>query len=159
MESHEPWRVVPFEPIYLDQVVGLAEELLCREYAVQEDLSSTEDDDLRDIAGTYASPDGRFLLAVASGRLLATAGIRRLTDEDCELRRLYVARDSRRQGIASALVSELLPFVRERQYRRILLEVRPEMKDTVAGYSRYGFLPLGEGEDAPRAGQFLAIHL
>ena len=54
-------------------------------------------------------------------------------------------------------MGELLNFVRERGYKRILLELRPEMKDTVDRYSRYGFAP--ETEDLPRPATFMSIRL
>jgi hypothetical protein len=40
----------------------------------------------------------------------------------------------------------------------MLLEVRPEMADTLHRYARYGFVPLGAQDDLPRPGSFLAIH-
>jgi putative acetyltransferase len=152
---YEPFEIVPFDPSRQAEVRAVAEEILCREFGVKPDLSS--EDDLEDVGRAYAPPDSRFLVAMRSGAVVATAGIRRISETDCELKRLYVLRGHRRQGLASGLVGNLLPFVKERGYRRILLELGPEMKDTVQGYSRYGFAP--DAENLPRPGEFMSIRL
>ena len=157
MSENTPFMVQPFEPPHQAGVVALAEELLCREYRVQSDLS--RDEDLQDVAGSYAPPASRFLVALSEGKVVGTGGIRRLSETDCELKRLYIDVKHRRGGIASAIVATLIPFVREQGYQRILLEIRPEMVDTIHRYSRYGFSPVPEGEDLPRPGSFLAIRL
>lgn len=157
MTDEASFQIVPCEPLYEEDVRSLAEEILCREYGVQEDISG--EDDLRDIDRSYPPPHSRFLLAVMDGQVLATGGVRRVSETDCELRRLYVRASHRRQGFASAVVGNLLRFVREQGYERILLELRPEMEDTVERYGRYGFVPVAEGEDLPRPGRFMAIHL
>jgi len=149
-------EVVPFDSTYQDSVWSLAEEILCREYAVLEHLR--DEPDLADIAATYAPPDGTFLVALEQGRVVGTGGVLHISERDCELKRLYVRAPDRRQGIASTLMGELLDFIRQRGYKRILLEVRPEMQDTVKAYARYGFAPVEGGVDLPRPGDFLAIN-
>ena len=39
-----------------------------------------------------------------------------------------------------------------------MLEVRPEMGETIKGYARYGFAPVTDVESLPRPGEFLAIN-
>ena len=146
-------EVISFDASFQDAVTSLAEDILCREYAVLEDLSG--EGDITDVAAAYTAPDSLFLLALENGLLVATGGVLRISDSDCELRHLYVEADRRRQGVASTLMGELLDFIRTRSYKRILLEVRPEMKDTIKGYARYGFAP--DDNDIPRLGEFLAI--
>jgi GNAT superfamily N-acetyltransferase len=148
-------EVVPFDSTYHESVWSLAEEILCREHAVREDLR--DETDLADIAAAYAPPDGIFLIALDQGRVIGTGGVLHISDTDCELKRLYVRAQNRRQGVASTLMGELLDFIRQRGYRRILLEIGPEMQDTIKAYARYGFAPVEGEEDLPRPGEFLAI--
>ncbi len=151
------FEIRPFDSSYQQAVLDVAEDILCIEYRAEPDLSREED--LRDVAGSYAPPGSRFLVAVASGEVVGTAGILRLSDRDCELRRLYVLAEHRRKGIASAFMGRLLPFVRDQGYRRILLEIRPEMEHDVRHYLRFGFVPLAEKDGLPRPGKFMAISL
>jgi len=151
----EPFEIVAFDASYQNDVRSVAEEVLCREYGVQDNLDG--ETDLTDVEDSYAPPDSRFVIAKVLDRVVGTAGLARVSDTDCELRHLLVLSDFRRRGIASALVGALLSFVRERGYKRILLELRPEMKDTVERYSRYGFAE--ESEDLPRPADFMSIRL
>ena len=157
MEPASPFEIATFEPGHQDAARSLAAEILCEEYGVQSDLS--QEHDLTDIAAAYAAPESRFLVGMVHGQLVATGAIRRISAEDCELGRLYVQADYRRQGIASAIVSKLVRFVRGREYRRILLEVRPEMKEDRKVYRRYGFADVEASAGTPRDGSFMAILL
>ena len=154
-QDYDPFEIVPFDTTHHKEVRQLARDVLCDEYGVQDDLSPEED--LEDIESSFAAPHSRFLVATILDKIVATGGLRRISDRDCELRHLYVLAPFRRHGIASALVGALVKFVRERGYKRVLLELRPEMEDTVKGYSRYGLTP--ESEDLPRPGEFLSIRL
>lgn len=150
-------EIRPFEPRDQRSVVSLATDVLCREFKVKENLDDEED--LQDVASAYAPPDHRFMVALWSGEVVASGGITRLSDHDCELRRLYVLADHRRVGIASSLVAELLSFVRERGYRRILIERRPEMQYSEQEYARFGLKPVTDPESLPREGDFVAVSL
>jgi GNAT superfamily N-acetyltransferase len=154
-QDHEPFEIISFDPTFQKDVRYVVEEVLCREYGVQENLDP--ETDLKDVEESYAAPDSRFVLARVLDKVVGTAGLLRVSDTDCELRHLHVLPGFRRRGIASALVGDLLDFVRERGYKRILLELRPEMKDTVDRYSRYGFSL--ETEDLPRLASFMSIRL
>jgi ribosomal protein S18 acetylase RimI-like enzyme len=154
-QDHEPFEIVAFDPTYQKDVRYVVQEILCRETGVQKDLAG--ETDLKDVEASYAPPDSRFLIAKILDKVVGTAGLLRVSDTDCELRHLHVLSGFRRRGIASALVGDLLNFVRERGYKRILLELRPEMKDTVQRYSRYGFAE--ETQDLPRPAPFMSIRL
>jgi len=157
MDSPASFEIVPFDPARQDAVRSLAAEILCEELAVQPNLDGEED--LVDIAATYAAPDGRFVVGLVGGHLVATGGIRRISAEDCQLARLYVQSDHRRQGLASRIVAGLVRFVQKRGYRRILLEIRPEMETDRAVYRRYGFADLPESERSPGGHGYMAIQL
>lgn len=157
MAEQESMRIVPFDPAFADHVLDLAEVVLCGELGREIDVSRERD--LSDPAAAYAAPDSRFLLLLESDRLLAMGGIRGLTETQCELRRLYVHPDHRRRGYASALVGRLLPFVRQRGYTRILLDLDGGIEFSPETYARYGFVPVTDPRDRPRPGRFVEIRL
>ena len=150
-------EIRPFEPSDQNSVLSFAAAVLCREFKVKDDLD--QEQDLQDVAVAFAPPDNRFLVALWSGEVVATGGIVRISDRDCELTRLYVLSSHRRKGIASSLVAELLAFVRGRGYRRILLERRPEMPFSLQDYARYGLTPVTDTDSLPREGDFMAVSL
>jgi ribosomal protein S18 acetylase RimI-like enzyme len=157
MNPPEPARaeILPFHESFHESVVSLVKEILDDEYG--SDVDPGADDDLKEIGTTYAPPDNYFVLALVGGKVVATGAILRISDSDCELRRLYVQAAHRRRGLASSIVAELVPFVVERGYKRILLEIRPEMADLSRIYQRYGFHE--STENLPRPGKFMTIEL
>ena len=70
---------------------------------------------------------------------------------------LYVKAQHRRQGLASSIVAKLVSFVVERDYKRILLAIRPEMEEFSKIYGRYGFREAAD--ELPRPGKFMSIDL
>jgi GNAT superfamily N-acetyltransferase len=157
MGSSGPFEILRFDPLRQAGVLELSEEILCREYGVARDLSGEAD--LRNVAVSYAEPANRFVIAVAGGAVIGAVGVLHIPPEGCELRRLYVHRDHRRLGVASAMMGEILTFVRDRAYRAMYLELRPDTREHASRFGRFGFQKAGPDDGAPRPGEFLVLRL
>ena len=57
----EPFEIVAFDPTYQQDVRYVVEEVLCREFGVQDNLDG--ETDLKDVEESYALPDSRFVIA------------------------------------------------------------------------------------------------
>ena len=79
------------------------------------------------------------LLAFMEGQPVACAGLKRYSDLDAEVKRLWVEPAFRGQHIASALMEQIEETARSRGYRRIILQTRPIMPDAVALYTKRGY--------------------
>ena len=156
MSETKALQVVEFDSSHVNDVLSLARQVLCDELRTHHDLAG--EDDLQAIEASYPSPDSRFVVALSRGHVVGTGAIRRISDTDCELTRLYVQEDHRREGIASCIASELFKFVQQRGYRRVFLEIRPEMEQATRVIARYGFGDVTEAEDLPRPAKFMAIY-
>jgi putative acetyltransferase len=73
------------------------------------------------------------LLAVGCGAL------RKVDDTSAEVRRLYVHRDHRRQGIGAAVMAHLSCEARRRGYTRLLLETGDKQIPAIKLYEHIGF--------------------
>jgi len=146
--------IMPFDDSLQEAVRELAVEILCGEFGLP-DLSA--EDDLEQIGRSYATPGGWFQVAFLSGKVVGVAGVQRISDADCELRRLLVLASHRRQGLAAELGARALQFVRDRHYRRMLVEIRREMPEVLERYERFGLAP--DTENLPRPGEFLSLRL
>ncbi len=79
------------------------------------------------------------LLAYADGEPAACVGLKRYSDADAEVKRLWVESAYRGRHIASALMDRIEEKARALGYRRVILQTRPLMADAVALYTKRGY--------------------
>ena len=107
------------------------------------------DDELRDLSHKYGLPDGRLYLAYWDGELAGSIALRKIDDENCELKRLYIKPKFRRNGIAKALVLRLIDDAREIGYRYMLLDTLPFLTEAISLYESIGFCRTEKHNDSP----------
>ena len=118
----------PAQPDDLGAVRGFL-----REYAdgLSVDLS------FQNFEAELADPLGFYELV-----LLAEDGcvaLRRIDEETCEMKRLFVRRAGRGGGLGRRLAEAVIAEARARGYRRIVLDTLPEMAAAQALYRSLGF--------------------
>lgn len=132
---------------------------LFREYkqAVGVDLwfGSEFQRELDGLPGPYAPPAGRLLVARAGEEYAGCAALRPAGGDAVELRRLWVRRPFRKQGVARALVEALLAWARDAGYRRVRLEVLSVMPQADVLFRSLGFEPVPDDRQRPFAGSVL----
>jgi GNAT superfamily N-acetyltransferase len=125
--------------------ISQARELF-REYAASLDFElcfQSFDQELAGLPGKYAPPHGRLLLAECVGRLAGCVALRRLDDEICEMKRLFVRPDFRGKGLGHLLAERVLEEARGIGYRRMRLDtVARSMGKAVAMYRELGFVEI-----------------
>jgi len=112
-----------------------------REYAdsVGIDLSFQNfDKELAELPGQYALPDGRLLLGLHGTHVAGCIALRRLTDEICEGKRLYVRPEFRGRGIGKTLKLAILEEARQIGYKCFRWDSVPSMKEANALYRSLG---------------------
>lgn len=82
------------------------------------------------------------VLACCDGAAVGCAGLKKYSDTDAEVKRLWVEPDFRGQGIASALMDRIEEKARQAGYLRLILQTRPIMPDAVALYEGRGYAPI-----------------
>jgi len=80
----------------------------------------------------------RYLVATDGGAVVAYAGLRVVGDQG-DIQTIAVAPSHRRQGIARALLLELLVEAGRRRAREVFLEVRADNPGAIALYEALGF--------------------
>jgi N-acetylglutamate synthase-like GNAT family acetyltransferase len=78
-----------------------------------------------------------FLIAMANGEAVGCGGLRSVTDEVCEIKRMYAK--YRGQGIGSTILHRLEGHARQYGYKEIWLETRKINQDAVQFYLQQGY--------------------
>jgi putative acetyltransferase len=87
----------------------------------------------------YGPPAGCLLLARHQGQAVACVGVRRLSGEVCEMKRLYVRASGRRSGLGRRLAAASVIAARARGYRRMVLDTLASMTPARTLYASLGF--------------------
>lgn len=94
------------------------------------------------LPGEYSPPGGALLLASdAQGRAFGCIAMRRIDDDRCEMKRLYVVPAARGAALGERLVNALIDRARDVGYRQMLLDTMPSMTAAIGLYRRLGFRP------------------
>ena len=101
------------------------------------------DDELANLPGDYAAPQGALLLAFVDDELAGCGAFRPLPDVDyanaCEMKRLYVRRAFRRFGLGRLLAQALMDRATEAGYSVMLLDTLDDMESARGLYASLGF--------------------
>jgi putative acetyltransferase len=109
--------------------------------------------ELADLPGKYAMPNGRLYLAYSAGDLAGCIAMRKLEDGICEMKRLFVRDGFRGAGIGVQLIERLIADAREIGYSRMRLDTfPPKMGKAVSLYESHGFVPIPPYYDNPNGG-------
>ena len=95
---------------------------------------------------------GVFLVAYLGDEPIACGAIRRLNEDDAEIKRMYVDPGTRGSGVGRRMLAELVSLGRGFGVKRIVLETGKRQVEALALYERAGFelIPrFGEYADSP----------
>jgi putative acetyltransferase len=143
------------------------------------------DSDLADIQSNYHSRGGLFDLVLeeaasapesraqyarplhcdaayeweSGARLIGTVGLYPREAGVAELRKMYLLKSSRGQGIGKKMLEHVLARARTLGFRRIELETSSKLVEAIGLYTKYGFVPFQPEHMACRCDQAYALDL
>lgn len=122
--------------------------------ALSADLGARYGDDG---AGAFSPDDvmvarSIFLVALLDDKPAGCGALRPYGEDTAEIKRIYVAPDARRKGIAGKLLSALEAHAHEYAYKRVILETGTRQPEAMALYERANYQRMacyGEYADDP----------
>ena len=119
---------------------------LFREYEASLGISlcfQNFDQELANLPGDYAPPQGRLLLAREFDQLMGCVALRPLGPTTCEMKRLFVRSEYRNRGLGRVLVEALIEEARAIGYTHMRLDtIADRMDRAVALYKSIGFVEI-----------------
>ncbi len=149
-------QVIEIKPIQLHQAEEVKRVIvaICHEiWQLPEDVIRRYDamSDIDGVQSHYFDNNGTFLVLIDDGRVVGSGAIRRLSDDICELKRMWFLRNYRGRGLGMKMTQMLLDFARKTGYKKVRLDTVDEQKQAQALklYKRLGFYFIERYNDSP----------
>ena len=97
------------------------------------------DDELKDPAKKYTSPEGELLVAVEGEDVLGMIAYHKHSDTRCEMKRLYVKPSYRGMKLGEKLIEELIAHARQAGYKEMVLDTIVPLQSAIHLYKKLGF--------------------
>lgn len=123
---------------YLEEIRALIVEYA---ESLHRDLSFQNlTEELGHLADKYTGPNGRFLAALSDdGGVIGCVAYRRHSPRRCEMKRLYVKPQYRKQKAGEMLIESIIAAARQDGYEEMVLDTLAFMKSAISLYRKFGF--------------------
>ena len=101
------------------------------------------DKELNDLSGYYSG--GAILVGFEDDKPVACVAIRKISDETCEGKRLFIKHEYRGKGYARVMIKAMTDKASELGFKEVVFTTKPEVMTVGYGlYKRMGFEELSE---------------
>ncbi len=128
---------------------------LFQEYANSLNISlafQNFDEELNIINSMYGSPTGCLLLVYDNELPIACAAYRKIGEDVCELKRMYIKSDYRRNGVGQEIMNILCTRAKLNGYKLMRLDTLDTMIPAIKLYSNNGFYTIDAYYHNPNEG-------
>ena len=140
MKIAEGYRIRPIESRD-DATVERIIRTCLTEYGANHEGTAWADPDLGRFSEIYSTDGNAYWVVETDGVVVGGVGIGELTGADgvCELQKMYILREHRGRGLASALLEVAIEYAR-RYYTSCYLETLDNMVEAQRFYENHGFV-------------------
>ncbi|NLE25958.1 MAG: GNAT family N-acetyltransferase [Clostridiaceae bacterium] len=134
-------HIIEFKSISGQYMIKEVKQLFL-EYAQSLDIDlcfQNFESELETLPGKYGPPAGALILALVDGIPAGCVALRKINEDICEMKRLYVSNEYRGLGIGKQLISKIIEKAGGLNYSFIRLDTLSTMKKAQELYKSYGF--------------------
>ena len=95
--------------------------------------------EINELPGKYGPPHGALIIALVNNKIAGCVALRKISEDICEMKRLYVRDDYRGLGIGRKLINMITEEASILNYNYIRLDTLPAMKKAQDMYISLGF--------------------
>lgn len=110
------------------------------------------DEELKNLPAGYVPPTGSLLLAAINKKIAGCVGVRKLDEQTCEMKRLYVRPQFRGGKTGRQLVEFVIEEAQQLGYRQMRLDTLPTMVRARTLYESLGFKRIAPYRFNPETG-------
>ncbi len=97
------------------------------------------ENELKNLPGKYAPPEGRLIMARVDGDIAGCVALKKIAEGICEMKRLYVRPEFRGQKLGRKLAEYIISEAMEIGYDKMRLDTLQRLKPALELYRSLGF--------------------
>jgi ribosomal protein S18 acetylase RimI-like enzyme len=97
------------------------------------------EDELINFPQKYQEPDGTFIIAKSDENVVGCVGLKKLDENICEMKRLFVNDKYKGKGIGKKLVEIIIEEARHKKYKKMRLDTLKTMESALKIYYKNNF--------------------
>lgn len=136
-------KIKPIQPHQTEAVKSIIFTVCNELWQVSDDVIRRYDEmhDLDDVRSHYFDNGGTFLVLVDDEKVVGSGAIRRLNNDICELKRMWLLKEYRGRGLGMKMAQRLLDFAKNTGYKQVRLDLVDTQKQEQAlkFYNKLGF--------------------
>jgi ribosomal protein S18 acetylase RimI-like enzyme len=107
------------------------------------------DNEIGSLHDRYGLPNGRLYIAYFEGQVAGCIALKKISDTECEMKRLYVKPKYRGKQIGKELVNLIINDAKMIGYKSMLLDTLPDLKPAIVLYENVGFYRIPPYNNSP----------
>lgn len=106
-------------------------------------------EEISHLESKYGMPNARLYLIYCEEELAGCIGLRRMDEQFCEMKRLYIRPQFRGKKLGYILVEKIITEAKKIGYSHMLLDTLPFLHSAIHMYKKFGFYEIESYNDSP----------